>query len=349
MLFKCKKIFIGAIALCFICSGCGKQKEASFKPIDSTPQQTAPETPVKETPQQTTTVAPQEDVPPPVQVEPPKNEEVVTPATTENPTPAATEPLAPVEAPKPLDTSNLQISSNKSNEKLSWYFNRNKTNTPPTAQTKIDLSLYNGHYLGDTKEKVVYLTFDEGYENGYTGKILDTLKEKNVPAAFFCVGTYLKSEPDLVKRMVAEGHIVANHSYHHPSFPTLTDEKLKTELEEPANIFKELTGQDMPRFFRPPSGEYSERTLDLTKQLGYQTIFWSFAYLDWDVKKQPTKEEALKMMANNYHDGAIILLHAVSSANAEALGDMIQLLKDNGYTFKTLYDLPSTGPSTSTN
>ena len=226
------------------------------------------------------------------------------------------------------------------NDRKSWWFSRNQTNTPPTAQQDINIMQYDAYYLGDTDNKVIYLTFDEGYENGYTSQILDTLKEYNIKAAFFVTKSYIESEPELVKRMVEEGHVVGNHSTTHPDMTTKTDEEILWELESCAQAFQEVTGTEMPRFFRPPEGVYSIRTLEKTQQAGYKTIFWSYAYQDWDVNNQPGKQAAYDMAVNNCHNGAIMLLHAVSQSNTEALADIITTYQQNGYTFASLYDLP---------
>lgn len=227
------------------------------------------------------------------------------------------------------------------NDSKSWWFSRNKTKTPPTAQRDIAISDYDAYYLGDINRKIIYLTFDEGYEKGYTPEILDVLKENDVKAAFFVTKTYIQSEPELVKRMVEEGHIVGNHSVTHPNMSTLSDEKVIWELEECANYFKEVTGEDMPLFFRPPAGEYSIRTLELTQSIGYKTIFWSFAYKDWVVDDQPTVETAYNNVMDYSHNGCIMLLHAVSESNTKALDRMIKGLKEEGFDFESLDNLPS--------
>lgn len=267
-----------------------------------------------------------EEKPEPETVEKPKEE------TKEAPKETSKEEQKPVEKP-------AQETSSLPNDKKSWWFKRNSDHLPPGAQSEIDIAKYDAYYLGNTKEKKIYLTFDEGYENGYTPKILDVLKEHNVKAAFFVTKPYIQSQPDLVKRMVEEGHIVGNHSVTHPSLPDKTDEEVKHEILETARYFEEVTGTSMPLFFRPPAGEYSERTLQITKDLGYKTIFWSMAYKDWDVNNQPGKRAAYEHIVQNHHPGAIILLHAVSSSNTEALGDMLKYLRDQGYTFASLNEL----------
>lgn len=221
----------------------------------------------------------------------------------------------------------------------SWSFKRNQQHQPVTAYNVIDIGIYGGYYLGNTEEKVVYLTFDEGYENGFSPSILDTLKNNQVKATFFITGQYLRSEPDLVKRMAAEGHIVGNHSFKHPNFAEISDDRIYEELTEVANRYQELTGQEMAPFFRPPMGKYNERVLYLVRKLGYRTIFWSMAHRDWETDNQPGKEAAYQHVMDNYHNGAIILLHAVSQSNTEALDDMIKQLLAEGYRFGSLYEL----------
>ncbi|KAA5808505.1 delta-lactam-biosynthetic de-N-acetylase [Thermoanaerobacterium thermosaccharolyticum] len=210
--------------------------------------------------------------------------------------------------------------------------------TPEITSKALSLiKKYDGIFTGDTTKKDIYLTFDEGYENGYTPKILDILKANNVKAAFFVTGPYIKEHGDLVKRMVAEGHIVGNHTVNHPSLPKISDEKVKSEITGLAEMFKSLTGKDM-HYFRPPMGEYSERTLYITKSLGYKTVFWSLALADW----QPLPggpEESYNTVMSRIHPGAVILLHAVSKDDTMALDRILKDLKAQGYVFKTLDDL----------
>ena len=226
-----------------------------------------------------------------------------------------------------------------STEAQSWSFKRNKEHLPVTGYYQLDLAKYGAYYLGNTEEKVVYLTFDEGYENGFTPAILDTLKEKQIKAAFFITGSYLKHSPELVKRMKEEGHVVGNHSQTHPDFTTQTDEQVIDEVSQVAAKFKEVVGTEMDPFFRFPSGRYSERDLYIVRKLGFRSIFWSMAYKDWDTKEQPGKDYAYQHVMDNYHPGAVILLHAVSSSNTEALADIITGLDEAGYRFGSLYEL----------
>jgi len=230
--------------------------------------------------------------------------------------------------------------STADNKVYSWYFKRSNKNKPPTTEPQYMQMLKNkGYFLGDTNKKIIYLTFDEGYENGYTAQILDTLKANNVPAAFFVTGSYVEKNPKLVKRMAAEGHIIGNHSDTHPSMPTISNEEIKEELETVEKQVEQLAGQEM-HYFRPPRGEFNQRVLDVAAQEGYKTIFWSMAYRDWVVDEQPGKDAAFNFVTNNIHNGAIILLHAVSKSNTEALDSIIKELKDRGYTFAGLNQLP---------
>lgn len=238
----------------------------------------------------------------------------------------------------PSQTSG-NMSDSLSKKKLSWGLKKNPGKAPDINPGEIEiLDAYDGVYLGDTDTKSLYLTFDEGYENGYTAKILDILKKHSVPACFFVTGPYLKSETELICRMVDEGHDVGNHTVNHPSMPSLSEEELENELIELDRTFYETTGKSM-KFLRPPMGEHSERSMYLSKMLGYKTVFWSIAYEDWNVDKQPAREYVYNSVMDNLHNGAIILMHAVSSTNAETLESIIIEAKKQGYTFKSLTTL----------
>ena len=200
-----------------------------------------------------------------------------------------------------------------------------------------ELSAYDAVYLGDTSQKVIYLTFDAGYENGCTEKILDVLKKHNVPAAFFLVGNYIEKNADLVRRMVDEGHIVANHTMHHPDMSKLSDkDAFSKELTDLENLFREVTGKEMPKYYRPPQGIYSEENLKMAKELGYKTVFWSLAYADWDNSAQPTKEKAFGKLIPRVHNGAVVLLHSTSTTNAEILDELLTKWEEMGYTFSSI-------------
>ena len=215
---------------------------------------------------------------------------------------------------------------------------------PVGNATAESLAEYNACYLGDTSKKVIYLTFDCGYENGYTESILDTLKKHNAPAAFFVVGNMIETAPDIIRRMAAEGHIVGNHTYHHPDMSAISDQAaFKKELDDLAALYKETVGEDLPMFYRPPQGKYNEENLKQAQALGYKTIFWSLAYVDWYVDNQPTPEQAYAKLLPRIHDGAIVLLHSTSKTNAEILDDLLTKWEDMGYTFASLEDLPDCG------
>ncbi|CEN93142.1 delta-lactam-biosynthetic de-N-acetylase [Paraclostridium sordellii] len=227
---------------------------------------------------------------------------------------------------------------NSQTKEYNWYFNpRNDGKQPTPIKEASFFNKYGAYYVGDPKEKVIYLTFDAGYESGNTEKLLDTLKKHKVPAAFFVVDHYLKTNPDMVKRMVDEGHLVCNHSKRHPSMASITDfEKFKEEINSVEESYKEITGKDMPKFFRPPMGKFSELSLKYTQDLGYNTIFWSFAYVDWYEDKQPSHEEAKEKIFSRTHPGAIVLLHPNSTTNTEILDEVITHWKKEGYTLKSL-------------
>lgn len=220
-----------------------------------------------------------------------------------------------------------------------WY--GNGANQPPNGEDTVQtLAQYGAYYMGETDEKVLYLTFDCGYENGNTAKILDTLKKHHVPGAFFVVGHYLDAAPELVKRMADEGHLVCNHSDNHPNMTTVGYDRFASELTGLAAQYKELTGKKIAPFFRPPEGSYTYNTLRWAQQLGYHTTLWSVAYADWDPENQPSYASARQTINSRVHNGAIVLLHAVSSTNAAILDDLITNWKAQGYTFKALSALP---------
>lgn len=213
--------------------------------------------------------------------------------------------------------------------------------SPVGNASAADLAKYNAYYLGDTSKKVIYLTFDCGYENGYTGQILDVLKKHQAPAAFFVVGNMIQTAPDLVRRMAEEGHIVGNHTFHHPDMSAISDQaSFKKELDDLAALYQETTGQELPKFYRPPQGKYNTENLKQAQALGYRTIFWSLAYVDWYVDDQPTQEQAYAKLLPRIHDGAIVLLHSTSKTNAEILDDLLTRWEGMGYTFASLEDLP---------
>ncbi|MGL4735870.1 MAG: delta-lactam-biosynthetic de-N-acetylase [Cellulosilyticaceae bacterium] len=232
----------------------------------------------------------------------------------------------------------LVFARSEDQTKIDWWLVRSKTHETPRVNDKVNFRYedYDAYYVGDTSRKVLYLTFDEGYEKGYTPAILDVLKANEVKAIFFVTSPYLKTQPDLIKRMADEGHIVANHSKSHPSMPQFVSDpdRFRLEFEDVSNKYKEITGLEMIKLFRPPMGHYSQKSLVMTKSLGYKTIFWSFAYKDFDVNAQPGHGEAQKILSDNLHNGAIILLHAISKTNTEILDSFIKDAKNQGYTFE---------------
>ena len=210
-------------------------------------------------------------------------------------------------------------------------------NGPASRQT---LKQYDAAYVGDGNEKVLYLTFDAGYENGCTTQILDTLKKHQVKAAFFLVGNYLQKNADLVRRMVEEGHIVGNHTMTHPDMSAITDKgAFQAELQGLEDLFREVTGKELPKYYRPPQGVYSEENLKMAQELGYKTVFWSLAYKDWENDNQPTADYAMGKLLPRTHNGAVILLHSTSKTNAEVLDELLKQWKNAGYRFETIDQL----------
>lgn len=227
------------------------------------------------------------------------------------------------------------------NSSLHWGFKKSANGQPADAGKHLEglLERHGAYYKGDPRKKVLYLTFDNGYENGYTAKILDALKKEKAPATFFVTGHYLNSAPDLVKRMVKEGHIIGNHSWHHPDLSKVSAERFTNELETVRVETKRLTGQKNMMYLRPPRGIFSERTLSLAKAQGYTHVFWSIAFIDWNTNDQKGWRYSYDNIMRQVHPGAIILLHTVSKDNADALERVIHDLKKQGYTFKSLDDL----------
>ena len=223
----------------------------------------------------------------------------------------------------------------------SWGLSFRQEGAAPIGTAGVDqLKQYDAAYLGGTSEKVIYLTFDAGYENGATERILDALQKHQAKAAFFLVGNYIEKNADLVRRMVAEGHTVGNHTMHHPDMSKLKDKEAFTkELRELEDLFREKTGQELPKYYRPPQGSYSEENLKMAKELGYKTVFWSLAYVDWKNDSQPTKEQAFAKLLPRIHPGAVVLLHSTSETNAEILDELLTKWEQMGYRFGTLDEL----------
>ena len=219
-----------------------------------------------------------------------------------------------------------------------WGLSFQQEGSAPIGPAGADtLREYDAVYIGDTTQKVLYLTFDSGYENGCTEKILDILQAHQVPAAFFLVGNYIEKNPDLVRRMVDEGHIVANHTMHHYDMSKISQkETFAKELQELETLFQSVTGKNLPKYYRPPQGIYSQENLRMAKELGYKTVFWSLAYVDWNNDAQPTKEQAFRKLLPRVHNGGVILLHSTSQTNAEILDELLTKWEDQGYRFESI-------------
>lgn len=229
---------------------------------------------------------------------------------------------------------------------ISWYCIRNKNHDQPSIgkdlvfSEKYDLFWCDKKIRDDINDKVIYLTFDAGYENGNVEKIVDILNEENVKGAFFVLDNFLIKNQDLVKKMIKNGHIIANHTLKHKDMTKVkSKDEFRKELESLENLYNDLYEEEMPKYYRPPEGKLNEQNLIWAKELGYKTIMWSFAYADWDNKKQPSKEYAMKKIFDNLHNGEVMLLHPTSETNKEIMKDMIKELKNQGYRFGTLDEL----------
>lgn len=232
---------------------------------------------------------------------------------------------------------NAKVENQLDNTKIGWGIKREKDHKQPDLgrNNRELIEKYNGIAMGKANSKNIYLTFDEGYESGYTKQILDTLKENNVTATFFITAHYLNTEPELVRNMLDNGNIVGNHTVNHYSMPDINNEKLKTEIMDLHTAIYEKFGYEM-KYIRPPKGEYSERTLDFCNSLGYKTVMWSLAYDDWDENKQKGSDYAKSKILDNLHPGAVILLHGNSKDNTNVLDSVIKQAKNMGYEFKSL-------------
>lgn len=222
-----------------------------------------------------------------------------------------------------------------------WGLSFGESGTQPTGNASVeDLAWYDAYYMDDESEKVIYLTFDCGYENGNTEPILDALKKHEAPATFFVVGHFLETAPELVKRMTEEGHAVGNHTYHHPDMSAISEEEeFRKELDDVADLFYEITGTQLSLYYRPPQGKCNVENIKMAQELGYKTIFWSLAYVDWDAEKQPSHEEAFSKLTSRIHPGAIVLLHNTSQTNGEILDELLTKWEEMGYRFEPLSEM----------
>ena len=241
---------------------------------------------------------------------------------------------------EPVTTVNAEVTN--------WGLSFPTPGQPPIGNASSEeLEALSARYLGDVSEPVIYLTFDAGFENGNTPAILDALKKHHAPAAFFLVGNYLETAPDLVRRMVEEGHVVGNHTTSHPDMSKIADlETFQKELKGVEDLYREVTGEEMLKLYRPPQGKFSLENLKQAQQLGYTTVFWSLAYVDWYTDNQPTKEQAFDKLLPRIHNGAIVLLHSTSSTNAQILDELLTKWEQAGYRFGNLKGLMiETAPS----
>ena len=211
---------------------------------------------------------------------------------------------------------------------------------PVGNATPSELAKYQAAYADETDEKVIYLTFDAGYENGNTPRILDALKKHQAPATFFVVGNFISDNPDLIRRMVSEGHTVGNHTMTHPDMSGISSkDDFQKQLDGVEKLYESVTGEQMTKFYRPPQGIYSTTNLTMAKELGYSTFFWSLAYVDWIQDQQPSREEAFQKLLARIHPGAIVLLHNTSSTNGLILDDLLTKWEEMGYRFCSLKEL----------
>lgn len=312
---------LASLLLCGSLAGCSKRSAVPNNGVTA-PEQTesVPQVPAEPLPEETQPNTPADEKPVPDE-QPEEVEKVL-------------EDDYAFEPANPAAVTEFSAYSALSSEKLGWgpggpVDELNRSQGALAYQEKY--SQYDADFIGRNNNKI-YLTFDQGYENGYTTPILDTLKEKGVSAVFFLTGHYVNTQPELIQRMIDEGHILGNHSQNHPSFPDTPLEQCKSEVQEIHDTVKEQFDYEMS-LFRFPAGEFSEQGLKLMQDMGYRSVFWSFAYRDWEVDNQPDPSEALETIVSKAHPGAIILLHSVSSTNAEILGDVIDELRAQGYEF----------------
>ena len=247
----------------------------------------------------------------------------------------------PKHVPSIASSSINSSSSAISSESTNWGLGFDEEGKRPTGNASIEqLKKYNAYYAQNTDSKILYLTFDAGYENGNTPSILDALKKHNCPATFFVVGNFIADNPKLIQRMISEGHTVGNHTMTHPDMSKISSvQAFQNELSSVEQLYKNITDQDMPKLYRPPRGIYSTENLTMAKNLGYSTFFWSLAYVDWIQDQQPSKEEAFDKLLSRIHPGAIVLLHNTSSTNAEILDELLSKWEEMGYRFGSLNEL----------
>lgn len=225
-------------------------------------------------------------------------------------------------------------------ESENWGLGFGKEGQKPTGNASAsELKKFDTYFCAEGDEKVIYLTFDCGYENGNTEKIMDALKKHNATGAFFVVGNFLETAPEIVKRMAEEGHLVGNHTYHHPDMSKISDKtSFGKEMEDVEKLYQEITGEEMVKLYRPPQGKFNMENLKMAKEMGYHTFFWSLAYVDWYQDDQPTPDEAYAKLLPRIHPGAIVLLHSTSSTNGQIMDELLTKWEEMGYTFGSLND-----------
>ncbi len=226
-------------------------------------------------------------------------------------------------------------------QNTNWGLSFQKLGAPPVGNASAEyLAGYHAYFLGDTSKKTIYLTFDAGFENGNTPKILDVLRAHKTPATFFLVGNYLDTAPELVRRMVEEGHTVGNHTATHPDMSKIADRAaFERELHTLEGKYRAVTGQEMQHIYRPPQGKFSEENLKMANEMGYQTVFWSLAYVDWYTDNQPTRAQAFEKLLPRMHPGAVVLLHSTSKTNADILDELLTRWEQDGYTVAPISEL----------
>ena len=326
-------ILTGCAVILLSAASCGKGNEKDTVPAGN--MQSTHNVTVKLTPEPT--LATTQPTLEPTAEAAPTLEPTATPTLTPTPEPTATPTPEPTATP--VDVGEYAAYDNT---KYEWWFRRNTEHKQSGSGEGFDIDPFDAYYVDEQAtddDKVFYLTFDCGYEMSYTPGILDVLKKYDVPAMFFVTQSFLTSHPDYVKRMKEEGHLVGNHTVKHLSMPDMTTEQIQNELNTVAKTMLELTGYEIDPFFRPPMGEYSKRTLQVTKDLGYKSIFWSIAYYDYDVNDQPGKEYVINHFKDYHHNGCIALVHNTSESNAQALEEVILLLLEEGYRFASLEEL----------
>jgi len=236
------------------------------------------------------------------------------------------------------------LSAAAQGQAVSWYTKRNTTHTVPVLDGNLRVieghkALYCDPRAAAEGKKTVYLTFDAGYENGNVAKVMDVLRDKKVPGAFFVLSHFVRENPELIDRMTKEGHMICNHTARHKDMSRVDENTFAEELRRLEECVEQQTGRKPAPFYRPPEGKFTEENLAWAEKAGYTTVFWSLCYADWDNEKQPAPHKAMEILNNNLHPGAVILLHPTSATNAAILGELIDQWRADGYIFGQLSDI----------